>query len=96
MEQMQYDDKGRMWNPTLLDYRIPTAMDVPYIESVIVEVPTDNGPFGAKGVGEPPISPGIATIQEAVADATGVRINEAPFTPERVAMAVSSNQSKVH
>ena len=87
MEQMQYATDGRNVNANLLDYRIPTAMDVPYVESVVVEVPTRNGPFGCKGVGEPPISPGIAVIAAAIHDATGTWCNEAPITPERLVMA---------
>jgi CO/xanthine dehydrogenase Mo-binding subunit len=90
-ERMQYGSDGRNINPNLVDYRVPTAMDVPYMDSVIIEVPTKNGPFGAKGVGEPPISPGIAAISNAVYDAVGVRITEAPLTPERVYFALYPN-----
>jgi CO/xanthine dehydrogenase Mo-binding subunit len=90
-ERMQYGSDGRNINPNLVDYRVPTAMDVPYMDSVILEVPTKNGPFGAKGVGEPPISPGIAAISNAVYDAVGVRITEAPLTPERVYFALYPN-----
>lgn len=86
MEQMQYAKDGRNTNANLLDYRIPTSLDVPYLDSIIVEVPTKNGPFGVKGVGEPPITPGIAVIAGAIHDATGVWCNEAPITPERLVM----------
>lgn len=84
MEQMRYADDGRNWNAGLLDYRVPTALDFPDIESVIVEEPTKNGPFGVKGIGEPPIAPGVACLVSAVADATGCWIHEVPLTPERV------------
>ncbi len=87
-EQMVYHKDGRNLNAGFLDYHIPTALDLPDIETVLVEVATVNGPFGAKGVGEPPITPGIAAVQEAIRDATGVDIHEVPFTPERVRAAI--------
>jgi CO/xanthine dehydrogenase Mo-binding subunit len=87
-EQMAYAPDGRMLNPGFLDYHLPTAMDVPDLESVLVEVATNNGPFGAKGVGEPPIVPGIAALQEAIYDAVSVELHDAPFTPERVRAAL--------
>lgn len=89
-EQMVYAPDGRMLNPGFLDYHVPTALDLPDIESVLVEVPTLHGPFGAKGVGEPPITPGIAAVQEAIYDAVGVELHEVPFTPERVRAAIRS------
>jgi xanthine dehydrogenase molybdenum-binding subunit len=87
-EQMVYAPDGQNLNPGFLDYHLPTALDLPDLSSILVEVPTDNGPFGAKGVGEPPITPGIAAVQDAIADAIGVRLTEVPFTPERVRAAV--------
>ena len=87
-EEMIYDDDGRLRNPSLLDYRLPTAMDVPNIETKIVEVPSDDGPYGAHGVGEPSIIPGAAAVANAIEDAIGVRITEAPITPERVLRAL--------
>ena len=86
-EALAYDETGRLTNPSLLDYRTLTAADLPDIETIIVEVPSPAGPFGARGVGEPPIVPAPAAIANAVADATGVRITECPLTPERIAMA---------
>jgi CO/xanthine dehydrogenase Mo-binding subunit len=87
-EALAYDESGRLTNPSLLDYRKLTAADLPNIETIIVEVPSPAGPFGARGVGEPPIVPAPAAIANAVADATGVRITECPLTPERIAMAI--------
>ena len=85
MEEMLYDgESGRNLNPDLLDYRLPTFLDSPPQTSVIVEEPTEHGPFGAKGIGEPPITSGLAALGNAIADATGVRLSEPPFTPERV------------
>jgi CO/xanthine dehydrogenase Mo-binding subunit len=90
MEEMQYDENGSV-NPGFVDYRVPTSADLPTVESVIVEVEAPNGPFGAKGVGEPPITPTLATMANAVADAVGVRITELPMTPERVVDALGNN-----
>jgi CO/xanthine dehydrogenase Mo-binding subunit len=92
-EQLVYAKDGRNLNPGFLDYHIPTALDLPDIESVLVEVPTVNGPFGAKGVGEPPITPGIAAVQEAIYNAVGVQLHDVPFTPERVRAALQATAS---
>jgi CO/xanthine dehydrogenase Mo-binding subunit len=88
-EGLQFDERGRLTNPSLLDYRKLTAADVPPIETIIVEVPSPAGPFGARGVGEPPIVPAPAAIANAVEDATGARITELPITPERIALALA-------
>jgi CO/xanthine dehydrogenase Mo-binding subunit len=89
-EGLAFDDSGRLTNPSLLDYRKLTAADLPDIETVIVEVPSPSGPFGARGVGEPPIVPAPAAIANAVDDATGVRITELPLTPERIALGFAA------
>jgi CO/xanthine dehydrogenase Mo-binding subunit len=88
-EALMYDGNGRLMNPSLLDYRKLTAADLPSIETIIVEKPSPSGPFGARGVGEPPIVPAPAAIANAVEDAVGVRITEAPITPERIALAIA-------
>jgi len=88
MEGYRYGEDGRMLNADLLDYPIPTALDVPDIQTVIVEESCSDGPYGAKGVGEPPIIPGAAAVANAVHDAVGVRVTEVPITPERVLAAL--------
>ncbi len=70
-EGLLFDDAGRLMNPSLLDYRKLTAADLPNIETIIVEVPSPAGPFGARGVGEPPIVPAPAAIANAIEDADG-------------------------
>jgi CO/xanthine dehydrogenase Mo-binding subunit len=92
-EALMYDEDGRLTNPSLLDYRKLTAADLPNIETIIVEVPSPAGPFGARGVGEPPIVPAPAAIANAIEDATGARITECPLTPERIALALAKNES---
>jgi CO/xanthine dehydrogenase Mo-binding subunit len=95
MEEMQFSE-GRMLNTHLSDYRIPTTMDAPLITSQYLEVESQNGPFGVKGIGEPPIVPTPAALHAAVADATGVRINTLPLTPERIYTALHANGKNGH
>ncbi|MFQ5471444.1 MAG: xanthine dehydrogenase family protein molybdopterin-binding subunit [Dehalococcoidia bacterium] len=87
-EEMEFDSEGRLLNANLLDYRLPTTRDLPPIETIIVEVPSEEGPYGARMIGEPSIVPGGATIANAVADAIGVRVTEIPITPERILRAL--------
>jgi xanthine dehydrogenase molybdenum-binding subunit len=89
-EGFMYNSQGRLMNASLLDYRQLTAADLPNIETIIVEVPAPAGPFGARGVGEPPIVPAPAALSNAVEHATGVRITELPLTPERIALALNT------
>jgi CO/xanthine dehydrogenase Mo-binding subunit len=89
-EGLLYDAQGRLTNPSLLDYRKLTAADLPNIETIMVEVPAPEGPFGARGVGEPPIVPAPAAIANAVEDATGLRLTELPLTPEKIALGIAS------
>ena len=81
-------DKGKVQNPNFLDYKILTAKDIPPIETVVVETDDKEGPFGAKGIGEPGLVPTAPAIANAIYDAVGVRIKELPITPERVLQAL--------
>jgi len=87
-EEYVHDDQGHMRNASLLDYRMPTALDLPRIDCVILETPADDGPFGIRGVGEPPIIPPAGAIANAIHDAVGVRMTELPMSPERVFWAM--------
>ena len=80
-EEYVYDDDGTMLNSTLLDYRIPTTLDLPNIETVIVEVPNPGHPYGVRGVGEVPIVPSAAAVQQAIYNATGIRMTKLPMSP---------------
>lgn len=82
-EELHFDD-GRIVNPNLALYKLPTAADAPSIKPVIVECPSTAGLYGMKGAGEPPVIFGGAAIANAVFDAIGVQIHETPLTPERV------------
>jgi CO/xanthine dehydrogenase Mo-binding subunit len=86
-EAMIYKD-GELMTPSFSEYLIPTAMDVPRVEAIILESRSGVGPFGAKGIGEPALTPVAPAIANAVADAIGVRVFELPITPERVVMAL--------
>jgi len=83
-EEYFYDDSGRMLNSSFLDYRMPTALDVPMIETILVEVPNPGHPYGVRGVGEVPIVPPLAAVANAIADATGHRFTDLPISPRRV------------
>lgn len=88
MEEFKTKD-GRVMTDQLSTYLLPTIWDIPEkVESVLVEVPDPNGPWGARGMGELPYLPVAAAIAAAIHDATGVWINEFPFTPERVLRAL--------
>jgi CO/xanthine dehydrogenase Mo-binding subunit len=83
-EQLDHDEDGRLLTGSFLDYALPTAERVPEIETLIVEVPAPDGPFGAKGIGEAPVVGAPAAVANAVAAATGTRLYELPMTPPRV------------
>ncbi len=82
-------DEGRLLTPSLSEYLIPVAEDVPEITAIILESRSGVGPFGAKGIGEPSLTPVAPAIANAVADAIGVRIAELPITPEKVVKALA-------
>jgi 4-hydroxybenzoyl-CoA reductase alpha subunit len=81
MEAQTYNDLGLHTCPSLLDYRIPTALDTPEIQSLIVESHDPEGPYGAKEAGEGPLHPVIPATSNAIFDAVGVRLRSLPFTP---------------
>jgi CO/xanthine dehydrogenase Mo-binding subunit len=87
-EEYIYGEDGRLQNSGFLDYRIPVASDVPMIEPVLVEVPNPNHPFGVKGVGEVNICPPMAAIANAVANATGRRMQDLPISPPKLKHAL--------
>ncbi len=83
-EEYYYGEDGRLQNSSFLDYRMPTSLDVPMIDTIIVEVPNPGHPYGVRGVGEVPIVPPLAAIANAIHDATGVRFTDLPMSPRRV------------
>ena len=93
MESLIYE-QGCLQNADWSTYKIPTILDVPPIKSLIVEAPHPDGPFGAKGVGEPGVAPTPPSIASAVFDATGVRIFDLPLTPEKIYWALKKKSKK--
>ena len=83
-------DEGISKNPHLLDYKIPTTLDAPPVETILLESGAGLGPFGAKGIGEPAMTPTPAALMNAVSRAAGARLTEVPLTAERVLRAIRS------
>jgi CO/xanthine dehydrogenase Mo-binding subunit len=83
-----YREDGAMANPTFLDYRMPTALDLPMVETILVEVPNPGSPHGIRGVGEVPIVPPMAAVANAIFDAIGERLYELPMSPDKVMAAI--------
>ncbi|MCS7186793.1 MAG: xanthine dehydrogenase family protein molybdopterin-binding subunit [Armatimonadota bacterium] len=93
MEEMKYDEQGRLINPNLADYQIPTIADVPLqVRTSLLEFSSRNGPYGVKGIGEPPITAGLSAVVSAIADATGLWVHEVPITPERLVLAEENSE----
>lgn len=89
-EGMIYDNDGQLLTANFMDYGIPKFGDVPNIEAVMVNNPSPIGPFGARGIGEPPITAGAAAIGNAIKDALGVRVEKLPIRSEDVWQAVQA------
>ncbi len=87
-EEYFYDDKGTLRNSGFLDYRMPTCLDLPMIETILIEVPNPGHPVGVRGVGEVPIIPPPAAVANAIHNALGVRMAELPMSPGKIAKAV--------
>lgn len=87
-EEYVYTKDGAVANPTFLDYRMPTSLDLPMIDTVLVEVPNPGHPYGVRGVGEVPIVPPLAAVANAVSRAIGVRLTELPMSPGKVLEAL--------
>ena len=91
-EEYFFNDKGEMTNSSFLDYRMPISLDLPMIDTVIVEVANPGHPYGVRGVGEIPIVPPMAAIANAIYDAIGVRMYELPMSPGKVLEALWSRK----
>ena len=91
-EGIVLDEGGRVLTGSLLDYAIPSAGMVPPIETIILEVPSQSGPCGVRGVGEPPVIPVAAAVANAIRDATGARLTELPIRAERLHRALTARQ----
>ena len=85
-----YDENGSMQNSSFLDYRMPTSLDVPMIDTVMIEAPNPKHPFGVRGVGEAPIIPPLPALAIAVSNAIGVKMSDLPLTPDVILEALES------
>jgi CO/xanthine dehydrogenase Mo-binding subunit len=93
-EEYVYNDQGVMTNASFLDYRMPTSLDLPMIDTVLVEVANPGHPYGVRGVGEVPIVPPPAAIANAIYRAVGVRMRRLPMSPGRVLAAMQSRGTR--
>ncbi len=87
-EEYFYDESGHLRNASLLDYRMPTALDLPMIDAVICESPNPAHPFGVRGCGEASIIPPAAALANAIHDAVGVRLSSMPMAPHKVCQSI--------
>jgi CO/xanthine dehydrogenase Mo-binding subunit len=92
-EEYVYNDSGVMLNSSFLDYRMPTTLDLPMIDTVIVEIANPNHPYGVRGVGEVPIVPPMAAISNAIYDAIGIRMNDLPMSPDKILEALWAKEA---
>lgn len=93
-EEYIYNENGELQNTGFLDYRMPVASDVPMIDTVIIEVPNPNHPYGVRGVGEPPLVSAPAAVANAVENAIGLTMSDLPLTPPKILAAIQ-NRSPV-
>jgi len=96
-EEYYYSDQGQMMNSSFLDYRMPISLDLPMIDTVIVEVANPGHPYGLRGVAELPLVPPMAAIANAIQDAIGIRMTQLPMSPGRIMESIWEDQaSKVN
>ena len=93
-EEYFFNDKGEMVNSSFLDYRMPTSLDLPMIDTVIVEVANPGHPYGVRGVGEVPIVPPMAAIANAIYSAIGMRMRKLPMSPGNILEALWEKEKK--
>ncbi len=89
-EEYFYAEDGTMLNSTFLDYRMPISLDLPMIDTVILEIPNPRHPFGLRGVGEVPIVPPLAALSNAIYHAVGVRLTKLPMNPGSILEALEA------
>jgi len=94
-EELIFNEQGKILNSSLLDYKIPSALDMPEINCILIEHPHREGPYGAKGIGEIVVVPTAAAIANAIYDAVGVRIKDLPITPDKLLRALKNKEKFV-
>ena len=93
MEEIKME-KGKVMNPSLLDYKILSSADMPEVDSLVVETDDPHGPFGAKEAGEGLTIPTAPAVANAIYDAIGVRIKDLPITPDKILRALEEKEGK--
>lgn len=94
-EEMRYDSNCQLLSGSWMDYTVPASIQTaPVVETIILEIPSEHGPFGARGVGEPPVIPTVAAVANAIAHATGTRMTEMPMNAPRVLRALKSQNGQ--
>lgn len=93
LENLRFDQKGRPANGNFANYRLPRAVGMPPVETILIETNDPEGPFGAKGMGEASLLPTSAAIANAIYDAAGIRLKELPFTPDKIIKALKEKGS---
>ena len=92
-EEYFFTEEGTMVNSSLLDYRMPTSLDLPMIDPVIIEVPNPRHPYGLRGAGEHPIIAPLAALANAVSRATGARMTKLPMSPGSIMEVVEASKA---
>jgi CO/xanthine dehydrogenase Mo-binding subunit len=87
-EEVKFDDQGRVRNPSFVDYKVMSSLDMPEMTTILVEDTEYTGPFGAKSAGEVPTNGMAPAVANAVEDALGIRIRSLPITPEKILEAL--------
>ena len=87
-------EEGYLKTASLADYMVPTSLDMPRIESHIIEVPVSSGPYGAKGIGEPASIPTAPAILNAISNALGFRVTDLPATPENILRLIREHEGQ--
>lgn len=90
-EEYKFDDEGTMLNSSFLDYRMPTTIDMPMIDAILVEVPNPLHPLGVRGVAETPIVAPLGAVSNAIYDATKTRFYQHPINPQKILTALISS-----
>ena len=91
-EEYFLNEEGKMLNSSYLDYRMPTSLDLPMIDTILVENENPEQPFGVRGVGEVPICPPLGAISNAIHDATGIRLSQLPMKPSVILKALRNKK----
>ena len=91
-ESMDYDSEGHLMRSSFMDYDFPKADNLPNVTTVMIHNPSPTGPYGVRGIGEPPIIPGGAVIANAIRDATGIRFEELPIRSENLWQKLNSSK----